>query len=313
MLLWYWEDKEIRKRVIHRQVCSSGRELSYTFVMKMSRSLWKKGHVSPLRYPGGKSFLSEKFSRIIELNKLGKPIYIEPYAGGSGAALQLLFANKVKEIVINDLNRPIFSFWQSIIKKNSAFIKKLLSTPVTIEEWKKQKKIYEDTSSPEFDLGFATFFLNRTNVSGILNANPIGGINQTGAYKINARFNKKELANRIRIISQFKDRITVTNNDGIEVFKKYANKKDTFIYLDPPYFDEGYALYMKCEESHHQKLAEELNSHPSAKWILTYDEKKKVRDLYPEKKRQRLSLKYRATIIREARELMVFSDSLTRV
>ena len=50
---------------------------------------------SPLRYPGGKSILSPLLGNFIEINNLLDGIYIEPYAGGAGAALKLLFSEYV--------------------------------------------------------------------------------------------------------------------------------------------------------------------------------------------------------------------------
>src|SRR3989344_8832618 len=164
---------------------------------------------SPLRYPGGKAFLAKEFERILEVIKLNKPIYIEPYAGGAGAALTLLFEGKVKKIVINDLDVGIYSFWKSVTEKSEKFAKKIITTPVTIFEWKKQKKIYLDENAKIFERGFATFFLNRTNRSGVLNAGPIGGKDQSGNYKINARYNKNNLAERVRKIGQYKNFIKV--------------------------------------------------------------------------------------------------------
>ena len=72
-----------------------------------------------------------------------------------------------------------------------------------MKEWEKQKRIYENTRS-EFLLGFATFFLNRTNYSGVITGGPIGGFEQKGQWKIDARFNKKSLIDRIERISYFK-------------------------------------------------------------------------------------------------------------
>src|ERR1700722_15207282 len=113
---------------------------------------------SPLRYPGGKAFLTAELQRIIDKIGLKKPVYVEPYAGGAGAALALLFADKVKKIVINDYDVAIYSFWKSVVDQSEAFAEKILSTPVTVAEWKRQKKIYSSNLSRTFQRGFAAFF-----------------------------------------------------------------------------------------------------------------------------------------------------------
>lgn len=269
---------------------------------------------SPLRYPGGKTFLAKEFERILEAIKLNRPVYVEPYTGGAGAALTLLFEGKVKKIIINDLDMGIYTFWKSVTEQSEKFAKKIITTPVTIREWEKQKKIYLNKNAKTFDRGFATFFLNRTNRSGVLNAGPIGGKDQTGNYKINARYNKKNLAERVRNIGKYKKYIKVLNEEGIELTKKYLNKKNTFIYLDPPYMKKGELLYLDLyEKKDHKKLADLLNSKANSHWVLTYEEMKQVRLFFPDRKRKRLSLKYSvhdSNKIRKARELMIFSDSV---
>lgn len=268
--------------------------------------------LSPLRYPGGKAFLAPEFKDIIEQAGLRKPIYVEPYTGGAGAALTLLFLGKVSSIVINDLDYNIYAFWKSVKDYPYKFSRKILSTPVTISEWKKQKLIFNNKKASLFSRGFATFFLNRTNVSGVLNAWPIGGIEQRGNYKITARYNKRALAARVRRIGEYKKCITVLNDDGINIAKKYLKKKNVFIYLDPPYFKKGMMLYLNhYEEQDHHNLANLLNTHAKKNWILTYDELNKTRDLYPFRFRRRLNLKYRVRKSRNARELMIFSDTLS--
>lgn len=273
----------------------------------------QKKHCSPLRYPGGKTFLFPYFDEVIRKNGLQNVTYIEPFAGGAGAALALLFAGKVRKVVINDLDKSIFSFWKSAIYHSARFIKKMQKIHLTVAEWKRQKANYLDPSSSEFDLGFATFFLNRTNVSGILDGGPIGGLDQSGKWKINARFNKETLINRIKLLASYKDKIKIYNQDGVKLIDSYLNKKNTFIYLDPPYFEKGATLYMNhYDAKNHQALAEKLNDNPHAFWLLTYDNKKEIRLLYPERKILNFSLNYNAYKLRKGREVMILSDTISK-
>jgi len=268
-------------------------------------------HFSPLRYPGGKTFLFPFFDAVIQNNGLKNVTYVEPFAGGAGAALALLFTGKVKRVVINDLDRAIYSFWRSAIFDSEKFIKKIHNTPITIQEWRKQKKIYQKSRSSYFDLGFATFFLNRTNMSGILDGGPIGGINQKGQYRINARFNKDGLVKRIQQLSKYRNRISVFNKDGVELIKDYLNKKNAFIYLDPPYFEKGATLYLNhYKKSDHESLAKQLNQNPDAFWLLTYDNKREVKSLYIDRKIINFSLNYNAYKLRRGKEMMIMSDAL---
>ncbi|WMN92852.1 hypothetical protein NI381_06190 [Vibrio parahaemolyticus] len=106
--------------------------------------------------------------------------YAEPYAGGAGLALSLLLQGTVSDIHLNDFDRSIWAFWYSILNHTDAFIKLIDDTNITIEEWHKQKEVQlaKDTIDV-VSLGFSSFFLNRTNRSGIIEkAGVIGGLEQ---------------------------------------------------------------------------------------------------------------------------------------
>lgn len=278
--------------------------------MKITVNKSPKNYHSPLRYPGGKTSLVPFFEKIIRENGLEKLTYVEPFAGGAGAALALLFSGKVERIVINDLDKAIYSFWQSAIFESEKFVRKIYRTPITVEEWKKQKAIYENPKSRLFKLGFATFFLNRTNISGILDGGPIGGLDQKGKWEIDARFNKKTLVKKIRQLGRHKDKISVYNKDGLKLIGEYLNKKNSFIYLDPPYFEKGTTLYLNhYRKENHEALAKKLNKNRGAFWLLTYDNKREIKSLYPKRKIVGFSLNYYAHKPRKGREIMILSDA----
>ena len=130
---------------------------------------------SPLRYPGGKTKFYAYVKELLENNGLIGETYIEPFAGGAGLALKLLLKNDVSRIVINDLDPAIYSFWYSVLNEAPEFCDRIANIELTLEEWKRQRAIYllQDTTRP-LELGIATFFLNRTNVSGVVNGGIIG-------------------------------------------------------------------------------------------------------------------------------------------
>jgi DNA adenine methylase len=273
----------------------------------------KRPRLSPLRYPGGKSALYGRLGELIRLNTSGNGVtYVEPYAGGAGAGIGLLITGEVESIHINDLDGAVYSFWDACVSRNVEFISKMESVPVTVKEWERQKAIYSSrTHADPFDLGFATFYLNRTNRSGVLNGGPIGGLDQTGPYKIDARFNRKTLAERLRLIGLYSKRITVSNDDGTATIKHYKSQKDTFIYADPPYFMKAGSLYMNSfTSSDHAALAGCLNSISNANWVLTYDNVPQVADLYAERRREEIGVYYSARNVGKAKEIMVYSDSM---
>jgi len=271
----------------------------------------KRRYYSPLRYPGGKTILFPFFKRQIEERGLRDVTYVEPFAGGAGAGLALLLNEVVDRIHINDLDKAIYSFWCSAIFESEEFIEKIKRTHITVKEWRKQKAIYENKRAKRFDRGFATFFLNRTNKSGILNGGPIGGLDQRGKWKIDARFNKKALIQRISDIAEYNGRITVTNEDGVDVTSRYLRKKNVFIYLDPPYFAKAADLYLNVfQQEDHARLAKKLNANPDATWLLTYDDKPEIRRLYTNRTVVDFALNYNAYEVRHGRELMILSDLL---
>lgn len=105
----------------------------------------------------------------------------------------------VSEIVINDLDKGIYSFWRAILEETDRFLEQVSSVPITIDEWKKQRNIcFGNNKKYSFELGFATFYMNRTNRSGLIKAGVIGGMGQSGLWKLDARFNREDLIFRIK-------------------------------------------------------------------------------------------------------------------
>jgi DNA adenine methylase len=266
---------------------------------------------SPLRYPGGKAALSSFFFEIISSNKIVGCTYTEPFAGGAGAALTLLMWEKVDKILINDYDPGIYAFWNSIVHRPEEFLEKLKEVDVSVDEWKRQNEIYHSQDSSEIELGFSTFFLNRTNRSGIIKGRPIGGFDQSGQWKINARFNKESLSKRIKKISSYKHRISVRKTDGIQLMKNLYKDKSFLFYIDPPYYMKGKSLYFNhYESSDHVLLASFLNENPNFNWILTYDNVPQVVSLYPDRAKFSFGLYYHTNSPKIGNEVLIKSDSI---
>ena len=169
---------------------------------------------SPLRYPGGKGKLAPFIGSLIDEYGHRGGVYIEPFAGGAGVAIELLEKGIVSKVVINDLDKGIYSFWRAILTDTDRFVSEIDSALLTIDEWYKQREICMTKNSRySFELGFATFYMNRTNRSGIIKGGVIGGKKQEGEWKLDARFNKKNLINRIKKIALLKRNIHLYNKD----------------------------------------------------------------------------------------------------
>lgn len=267
-------------------------------------------YYSPLRYPGGKNCIFPFMGKLFYENDLIGIGYAEPYAGGAGLALRLLFEGYVNHIYINDLDESIYSFWYAILNRTDDFCDWVESVEVSVENWEKYRKVQRDSRNRNyFDLAKSTFFLNRTNVSGIIKGGMIGGREQKGKYKLDVRFNKQDLIERIRKIAVSRNCITVSNLDGLKFISKLNRKKeDLFIYLDPPYFNKGADLYMNSySRQDHEKLSNYVRT-MKRKWMMSYDKNDFILHLYPERKiTYKLS---QSASNKVGNEVLIFSDQL---
>lgn len=267
---------------------------------------------SPLRYPGGKFKLSPLIKYIITNKTNHIDTYIEPFAGGAGVALELLFSGTVKNVIINDYDKSIYSFWRAVITEPERFIQEIISTPITINEWNNQKEKYLKLRSKySFELGFATFFLNRTNRSGILSAGPIGGYNQIGKYRIDARFNKINLIDKIKRISEFRTKIKVYNKDIRKFITQVIKKSQdhSFVYFDPPYYVKGEELYINYfQDKDHLEIRDSIVDNLYCPWLITYDVEDYISNIYANYHQRLYDLTYSLANKGKASELLIFSD-----
>ncbi|HEX9001049.1 MAG TPA: DNA adenine methylase, partial [Blastocatellia bacterium] len=231
-------------------------------------------YYTPLRYPGGKRRLAPAVMQILETNGLKDIQYVEPYAGGASIALALLFEEYASVIHINDLSRPVFAFWHTVINNTDELCRRIERVDITMQEWQKQRSVYELRETADLvDLGFAALFLNRTNRSGIIDAGAIGGKQQEGKWKLDARFNKREIILRIRKIGRYRSRIRLYQTDALEFTKQILPSlgRNTFAFYDPPYIENGEDLYLNNYKlDDHRQLATNIVRLKHA-WVVTYD------------------------------------------
>lgn len=270
-------------------------------------------HYSPLRYPGGKGKIAKFMKDLISENHLLDGTYVEPFAGGSEIAFNLLFEEYVQNIILNDLDRSIYALWYSVLNNTQELCNLILETPLTISEWKKQKEVQRQKETADvLELGFSTFYLNRTNRSGIIDAGVIGGIEQAGKWKMDARYNKTELIRRIQKIASYKQRIQIYNLDAIEFIQQIVVSlpRNTLIYFDPPYYKKGQILYVNhYEPEDHCKLSAIISENTTHHWVLTYDNTPEIFGLYSSFRPLEYTLNYSAANNGHGSELMFFSQN----
>lgn len=275
----------------------------------------RSGQFSPLRYPGGKGKVAGFVTSIIRQNDLSDGLYVEPYAGGAGVAWELLLTGVVRRIWINDISQPIYAFWDAVLNSTDALCSLIEETPVTLENWDAQKDIMRAPDGHEnLALGFAMFFLNRTNRSGILNGGVIGGRAQTGEWKIDARYNKSELISRIVRIAAARNRVTLTRLDAVELLKERSGEwpSRTLVYLDPPYYVKGGQLYYNFyHHADHEVVAGQVRKLSRVHWLVSYDNAAPIRALYEGFSELTYSIGYSARKRTVGEEVMYFSPSLS--
>lgn len=272
---------------------------------------------SPLRYPGGKGTMASCLADIILFNNVEMGAYYEPYAGGAGAALYLLYHGFVERLYLNDADYTIYAFWKSVLNNTDLLLQRIHDVELSVEEWLRQKLILKSPKGySTFEVGFAAFFLNRCSRSGILsNSGPIGGYNQRGKWTIDVRFNKMNLIKRIKKIADYRKVISVTNQDALDFLKqklpKGRNRNNIFVYLDPPYFKNGRTLYVNYyEESDHLMLSRYMKSQKILPWVMTYDNVQYIRDLYRDNRIYEFSLTYSVQEKKKGSEILIVPDSV---
>lgn len=268
---------------------------------------------SPLRYPGGKTKLYTHVKNIIQVNDLLGETYIEPFAGGAGLALKLLMNNDVKRIVINDLDYAIYSFWYCLLNNTDELCDFVSNISLSIEEWDRQHEIYINKDNySQLEVAKATLYLNRTNVSGVIKGGVIGGREQKGNYKIDARFNRVELTNKIRAIANLKSRIDVYNLNAIDFLKNdvLGHYYKVFINFDPPYVQKGGQLYKNSFSTKDHAILRDHIAKCKRKWIVTYDICNLVSDLYSQFRSDTIDIYYTANGVKKAKEFIFYSNNL---
>ncbi len=241
---------------------------------------------SPLRYPGAKRKLVAHIRELLVTNQIRPALFVEPFAGGASVSVSLLWEDRVQSIGLIDSDPLVSAFWKCVFWDTQWLTEQVKSVPLTVDTWKKMR-----AANPRDTRGRALkcLYLNRTSFSGILNrrAGPIGGMSQEGTYKIGCRFDRLNLADRLREAGTLRDRVAFVRGTDwqlalqwVEAQQASGNLPKAFYYFDPPFFDKAFRLYSRYfDEEDHLRLRDALNG-LDASWILSYDRLDRVQELY---------------------------------
>jgi len=269
-------------------------------------------YYSPLRYPGGKRKLANFLALVYRLNGLLDGEYAEVYAGGGAVALALLYGDYVRRIHLNDLDDGIYAFWVACRDRTDELCHLVRDAKLNVEEWERQRAIQMAGDADPLELAFSTLYLNRTNHSGIVRGGVIGGRQQTGNWRMDARFNTEDLTRRIERIGRWASRIEIHHSDGADFLSHVAEKlgRKALVFLDPPYYVKGQELYANFyEPADHERIAGSVRLLP-VPWVVTYDDQPEVRALYARCQTLTYEIAYGAGGRYRGREVAFFSDDL---
>lgn len=269
---------------------------------------------TPLRYPGGKQRLAPFILELLSENGLVGGHYVEPYAGGAGVALELLLDNIVSHIHINDSSIQIYSFWEAVLSHTENLCRLISRASLDIDEWKRRREVVRFPERYDvLEVGFSTFYLNRCNRSGVLSGGVIGGLDQTGKWKMDARFSRNDLIRRIEAVASRRDAISLSNQDAEDYIHSYIPMlpEFTLVYCDPPYFDKSSGLYLnRYKRQDHARLAETIQGELRRKWVVSYDNCDEIASCYSSRRSFVYDLQYNASRVYKGREVFIFSDDL---
>lgn len=242
---------------------------------------------NPLRYPGAKRSLVNYIEALLLSNNLQGCTFFEPYAGSAAVGLELLQRDQINQLVLCEKDILLYAFWECVFHNTQNLCDQIQNADISIDTWKALQPFRQMTSlgeAPLLDFAFAGLFFNRTNFSGILKANPIGGIRQTSQYRIDCRFNKEKLIGIIKNLSNYRDRVEVHHDDALSFMQSQRTRflrESCFSYFDPPYYRKGSKLYRHYYTNQdHIQLSEYVRNIHHLYWIISYDDAPFICSLY---------------------------------
>jgi DNA adenine methylase len=256
------------------------------------------------------SFMKELISK----NGLEGSHYSEAYAGGAAVAWALLFSGYASHVHVNDIDPAIHAFWSTVLDEPDTLCSLISRTRVSMAAWNRQRAVITNPQNySPLALGFAAFFLNRTNRSGIIRGGVIGGQEQNGTWRLDARYSKPDLIDRIQKIARYRAQISLYRIDALSFLTKVVPKlpEKMLLYLDPPYYVKGGGLYEhNYDHKAHSAVARLVTTKLTRPWVVSYDAAPEVLDLYRGCSKRTYTLAYSVQGRYRGKEVIFFAPDL---
>ncbi len=261
-------------------------------------------HLSPFRYPGGKTWLVPRiFQWLGSLNPPPREL-AEPFAGGAIVSLSALFNRFVEKIALVEKDADVAAVWNVIVYgEGLRFSHEILEFDLSLES---VKALLAREPRNDFDRAFATMVRNRVQRGGILAAGASMFNKGENGRGIRSRWYPHTLKNRIQAIARKQEDISFVQGDGIEFIRYNAHRRDTAFFIDPPYPLAGRRLYTHSTLDHRElfRVAKTIRGD----FLMTYDDNPEIHELAREFGFQRALVPMKNTHHRQMNELLVGRD-----
>lgn len=239
-------------------------------------------HLSPFRYPGGKTWLVPEIRQIVKSLSSKPSNFIEPFAGGAITSLSIANESLATNVVMSEIDSDVSAVWRLIIDGSDFEVNQLknliLNFDVNIDN---VKQVLSSHTSSLVQSAFKTIIKNRMQRGGIMAAGA-GLVKEGEAGKgLKSRWYPDTLAKRIDIIRQIETPLQFLEMDAFEVIDIYQNDERAMFFVDPPYTAGGKKAGSRLYSHNiidHERLFRVM-SNVAGSVVMTYDDADEVRDL----------------------------------
>ena len=236
---------------------------------------------SPLRYPGGKTWLIPHIRAWLAPIQPRPRTLIEPFCGGGIVALTAVCESLVEQCFMAELDHDVAAFWHAALRHNAELCHLVSEFEPTRES---VSALANQAPRELLEHGFRTLVLNRTRRGGILA--PGAALTKTGENNkgLASRWYPDTIIQRLRNIEAHAPQINFCEADGLDLLEVIADAPGTVAFIDPPYTAggkrAGRRLYSHSQIDH-RRLFKILAQSP-VDFLMTYDRSPEIAELIAE-------------------------------